>query len=125
MSNFNLTKMHQKSPFRTGDFTEPFGTNGVVAKPLAVKFYVPPDLMKDAEAIFERQGVKLSEGLTRLIRHMVDAPDEIKLVVLGQAHGDAAIALAESVMRRRSTNDVRSYPIRKAAKRPPKPPADE
>ncbi len=77
---------------------EPAGTYAVMAKPIAVKFYVPPDQMRRCERIFKRQGVNLSEGLTRLIRLLNDAPEEMKGVILGQAHGDAALALARSVI---------------------------
>lgn len=80
---------------------EPFGTNWLVSKPDAVKFYVPPELMRECERIFERQGVKLSEGITRLIRLLVEAPEEMRVVLLGQAHGDAMQALAMSVLSRR------------------------
>jgi hypothetical protein len=79
---------------------QPFGTNWDVAKPTAVKFYVPPELMTDAEEIFERQGVKLSEGITRLIRMLVEAPEEARPIILGQAHGDAAKVLAAAVLGR-------------------------
>jgi hypothetical protein len=71
-----------------------------MAKAQAVKFYVPPELMKAVEGVFERQGVKLSEGITRVLQHLVDAPESMRLIVLGQAHGDAAIALAEHVIAR-------------------------
>lgn len=74
------------------------GTNWVVEKPLAVKFYVPPQLMEHCEAVFEEQGVKLSEGLTRLIRLLVESPPELRSVLLGQAQGDAPTAIAEYIV---------------------------
>ncbi len=85
---------------RTVDVIEPFSTYGLMAKPIAVKFYVPPDLMKRCEGIFKRQGVNLSVGITRLIQLLDEAPEEMKGVILGQAHGDAATVLAENVLRK-------------------------
>lgn len=117
------TNLHQETPLRTGDFSEPIGTNWVMSKPIAVKFYVQAELMKDCEAVFERQGVKLSEGIVRLIRLLVESPDEMKPVVLGQAHGDAALALAESIISKRRGRGGGTPGYRLAGK-PKKPPSD-
>lgn len=57
-------------------------------------------LMAEAEAVFEKQGLKLSEGITRLLRFLVEAPDETKPVLLGQAYGRSERTLALAVLER-------------------------
>ena len=78
---------------------EPIGTNPFVKKDRQVKFYVPSPLMKRCEEIFERQGVDTSEGMTGLVRLLVEAPDDAVGLLLGQAPGSAAVTLALGVLR--------------------------
>lgn len=78
---------------------EPIGTKPLVKKDRQVKFYVPSSLMRQCEEIFDRQGVDMSEGMTRLVRLLVEAPDDAVGLMLGQAHGTAAVTLALGVLR--------------------------
>lgn len=94
---------------------QPFVTNCFVEKAKQWHFYVPPSLRSSCEDVFRAQGVSVSEGLTRLIKLLVDSPDELTPILLDQAKGNAAVALAEEILRR----SVRSkgHVMRKAAKR--------
>jgi hypothetical protein len=79
---------------------QPIVTNWLVEKPKQWHFYLPPTLRASCESVFEAQGVSVSEGLTRLVKLLVEAPDELKPLLLQQAKGDAALALAESIIRK-------------------------
>lgn len=78
--------------------TELLGTSGVVAKKIQVKFYVEGVINGRAVDVFEAQGLTLSEGMSRLLELLVDAPDELRPLLLRQAPGDAGRALAEFVL---------------------------
>jgi hypothetical protein len=93
-------KCDQILPINIVDGTQPIVTNCVVEKPKQAHFYIPPALREKCEAIFDQQGVKFSEGMTRLAKLLVEAPKELWPVLLHQAPGDAAIDLAESVIAR-------------------------
>jgi hypothetical protein len=81
---------------------EHFGTTYVMAKRPQVKFYADEDLTKDIAVVFKRQGVSLSEGMSRLMRFIIEAPDSMKPVILKQAPGDAVIALAMHTLAERA-----------------------
>lgn len=79
--------------------TEPFGTTWLVAKKIQAKFYVDEGLMDRCGAIFEAQGVNLSEGMTRLVELLVNAGDTLTPLLLRQAPGEAGRVLAEHVLK--------------------------
>lgn len=82
---------------------QPFVTNALVAKGEKSEqwhFYVPPTLRESCERVFEEQGVKASEGLKRLVQTLVDAPEDVRILLLRQASGEAAVALASHVIAR-------------------------
>jgi hypothetical protein len=96
---------------------QPIVTTCFVEKPKQWHFYVPPSLRASCEAVFEKQGVSVSQGMTRLVRLLVDSSDELRPILLDQAHGDAAVALAESIIKRaRAAERKPGYPRRVAAK---------
>lgn len=78
---------------------EPFGTNRVVAKKIQAKFYVDGELMDRCNAVFEEQGVTLSEGMSRLVELLVSAGDTLRPLLLRQAPGKAGRVLAENVLK--------------------------
>jgi hypothetical protein len=102
---------------------ELIGTKPPVKKDAQVKFYVPAELMRECQEVFDQQGVNLSEGMTRLIRLLVSAPEEMIPVLLGQAQGDASAALARSILDKEGREQA--FKFRKASRRknPPPPPA--
>jgi hypothetical protein len=73
---------------------ELFGTNGVVSKK-QYKFYAQSELVEACQRIFDAQGCNFSEGIDRLVRLLVSVPETMRPIVLLQAPGEAAIALAE------------------------------
>lgn len=80
-----------------------FVTNCFVGKSKQWHFYIPPDLRETVEGIFAAQGVSQSEGITRLIRLLVEAPDTVRPILLGQVPGDAGVALARHILEIEST----------------------
>jgi hypothetical protein len=78
------------------------GTNRVVGKTEQLKFYAAEKLTESFRGVLEEQGLSLSEGLSRLMCLLVDAPEEMRPVLLRQAPGDAAVALARFTIRNRN-----------------------
>lgn len=95
------TKLVPTSTNQNLAIMEPFGTIDVMAKPKAVKFYVQQDLMEACEHIFSKQGVNLSEGMTRLIRCLAEGDPELWPILLMQAPGDAPKALATYILKKK------------------------
>lgn len=106
---------------------QPLVTNCFVEKPKQAHFYLLPSLRAECEAVFDRQGVSFSEGMSRLVRLLVEAPDDMRPVILGQAHGNAAVAIAHSVVRQHIADiaddaEPKGYRLPRAAKKTRKPP---
>lgn len=78
--------------------SELFGTKRVVGKKIQVKFYAPSEQAEQCAAIIEQQGCTLSEGMARLMRLLIDAPEELRPILLKQAPGEAARAIAELIL---------------------------
>lgn len=97
------------------DGTELIGTNGLVAKKIQAKFYIDGDVLGQCGKVFDRQGVSFTVGMTRLVELLLDVPEEMTPLLLRQAPGNAAKALAEYSLRMAV---VRTYDTGKVAKPP-------
>lgn len=69
-----------------------------MAEKIQAKFYVPSDVWKSAQRVMDAQGVDYSEGMTRLLRLLVDSPESAWPLAFGQVRGDVAKVLAQLVL---------------------------
>lgn len=74
------------------------GTTWPVTAKIQAKFYCPADLWGTAQDVMDEQGVDYSEGMTRLIRVLVFSPPEVRPILLAQLPGNAATAVARSIL---------------------------
>lgn len=63
-----------------------------------IKFYGDSDLREKFERVLELQGLSLSEGIGRLMSFLTAMPAQLVPIVLAQAPGDAARALAAHIL---------------------------
>jgi hypothetical protein len=63
------------------------------------KLTVDAELKRRVEAVFARQGVTTTEGMTRLLRWFVTA-DDLQPIVLNQVRGAGAKQLLRGMMKR-------------------------
>lgn len=68
-------------------------------EPPQIKVRVAKDLKEKAEAAFRRQGVTMSEGVTRLLRTFL-ANEELQPLLLDQVRGLSRRDLARAILRR-------------------------
>src|SRR5689334_13912568 len=93
-----------------------------VAEEEQFKFEISSDLRVELDAVFEAQGVFLKEGMNRLVRFLVSAPEEMRAVILAQVPDASAVAIAKEIVRRGGSWAKGKYgqPLTRAAMTPPK-----
>jgi hypothetical protein len=90
----------------------------IVVARIQAKFYTDSELWADAQKVLDQQGCDYSEGISRLIQLLVQAPEELRPVLLNQAPGEAAAAIAEWIIEQRGKRVDTRHRLRSAASRP-------
>jgi predicted component of type VI protein secretion system len=71
-------------------------------KDAQLKIDLDKGLKERVEALFQRQGVNMTEGVTRLLRTFADAGEDLHPLLLDQVRGASAKDLARAILRRLS-----------------------